>query len=125
MTSVDGEHLPPSAFEGWNTIIVRWLSQLSVPEQKALLAQWLLRKRQDAQKKLEELFKAEFIDTFREKIRRLGFQLGGEFVDSEKKLLSQLYCYMVSVIPESIRSETQQLVQAALAGRPIVRMGDS
>jgi len=121
MNESGAEQGPPSASESWNDFIVRWLSELSVPEQKALVAQWFLRKRRDAQKKLEELFRAEFIDMFREKVRRLGVQLGGEFAGSEQRLLSQLFCYMIPVIPESIRQETQQLVQAALNDRPIVR----
>ncbi|ALM09951.1 MAG TPA: hypothetical protein DEB30_02805 [Candidatus Peribacter riflensis] len=121
MDSAEAERRPPGSCDPWGTVIVQWIRQLSPTEQKALSAQWFLRRRQDARKKLEELFHAEVIDRLYEKVCVLGGRLGGEFADSEQVLLSQLFLYMMGIIPDRIRDETKLLVDAVLRGRPIVR----
>lgn len=85
-------------------------------EQQTLFASWLLRRRRDAGTKLEELFHADGIGRFSERVRALARHLGGEFRENEHVLLSQLYIYMAGIIPESIRNETRELVQTALGG---------
>ncbi|MDD5041337.1 MAG: hypothetical protein PHX87_03640 [Candidatus Peribacteraceae bacterium] len=98
-----------------------WLRNLSDAEKQTLIAQWWLRKHRDARKKLEELFSADSIDAFQAKIQAFCRQLGGHFAENERMLLSMLYVYMMNIIPENIRTETKQLVDAALAKRPVVR----
>lgn len=121
MADSESGRVPEGSFDSWGTRISQWIRQLSLPEQKALCAEWLLRKRADARKKLEELFCADSIDAFLAKIDVFGRELGGEFVENEGKLRSMLFVYMVSAIPESVRDETKRLVEAVLAGRPVVR----
>ncbi|MDO8468311.1 MAG: hypothetical protein Q7S29_00955 [Candidatus Peribacter sp.] len=121
MSGSESGRAPEGSFDSWGTRISQWIRQLSLPEQKALCAEWLLRKRADARKKLEELFCADFIDALLAKMDAFRRELGGEFVQNEGKLRSMLFIYMVSLIPESVREETRLLVDAVLAGRPIAR----
>jgi hypothetical protein len=121
VSSSASDRAPESSFDSWGTRISQWIRQLSLPEQQALCAAWLLRKRADARRKLEELFCADSIDAFLVKMDVLRRELGGAFVRNEQVLRSMLFIYMVSIIPESVREETRQLVDAVLAGRPVVR----
>jgi|GEM_PF-5056496 len=92
-----------------------WLRDLSDAEQRTLIAQWILRRRRDAQNKLESLFHVEALQQFSTKVHALALRLGGEFVRDEQILWGQLYAYMCSAIPDHVCEEMRKKVDAILS----------
>lgn len=121
MTEHEADHGMREAPKPWDVQIRRWLQDLSGAEQRALIAQWLLRRRRDAQSKLEALFLGEALQQFSTKVHELAVRLGGEFLRDEQILWGQLYAYMVSTIPEDVREEMRRRVDAVLSQHSTVR----
>jgi len=115
MTTHEADHGMREAPKPWDVQIRTWLRNLSGTEQKALMAQWLLRRRRDARSKLEALFQGDALQQFSTKVHELAVRLGGEFLRDEQILWGQLYAYMVSAIPEHVREEMRRRVDAVLS----------
>lgn len=121
MTTHEADHGRREVPKPWDVQIRTWLRNLSDAEQRTLIAQWLLRRRRDAQNRLESLFHVEALQQFSTKVHALALRLGGEFVRDEQILWGQLYAYMCSAIPDHVCEEMREKVDAILSAHAPVR----
>lgn len=103
----------PQQLGSWSTAITEWMEGLSFAERQILFARYLLRKCDGAEQKLGRMFGANAVSELQKKMDLLDKQLRGQCKEASI-FLSTLWFYVAAWIPENIREEIRQQVQAVL-----------